>query len=41
MFDEGSKDNRSKAKDALLEYVRKKTAGYVHHQSYLIFISLL
>jgi hypothetical protein len=29
MFDEGSKDTRSKAKEALLEWVRKKTSGYV------------
>ncbi len=28
MFDEDSKDNRSKAKEALLEWVRKKTSGY-------------
>ncbi|CAF1393388.1 unnamed protein product [Rotaria sordida] len=28
MFDESSKDNRSKAKEALLEWVRKKTSGY-------------
>jgi hypothetical protein len=29
MIDDGSKDNRSKAKEALLEWVRKKTSGYV------------
>jgi hypothetical protein len=29
LFDEDSKDNRSKAKEALLEWVRKKTTGYV------------
>lgn len=29
MSDEGSKDSRSKAKEALLEWVRKKTSGYV------------
>ena len=29
MSDEDSKDSRSKAKEALLEWVRKKTSGYV------------
>jgi hypothetical protein len=29
MSDGDSKDNRSKAKEALLEWVRKKTSGYV------------
>ncbi len=37
MYDEDSKDTRVKAKDALLEYVRKKTAGYVHYQSFPVF----
>ncbi|CAF5048741.1 unnamed protein product [Rotaria magnacalcarata] len=29
MFDENSKDNRSKAKEALLGWVRKKTSGQI------------
>jgi hypothetical protein len=29
MFDETSKDSRGKAKEALLEWVRKKTSGCV------------
>jgi hypothetical protein len=29
MLDENSKDSRGKAKEALLEWVRKKTSGYV------------
>lgn len=29
MFDEDSKDVRVKAKEALLEWVRKKISGYV------------
>jgi hypothetical protein len=29
MTDDDSKDSRSKAKEALLEWVRKKTSGYV------------
>jgi hypothetical protein len=29
MFDEDSKDHRSKAKEVLLGWVRKKTTGYV------------
>jgi hypothetical protein len=37
MFDEDSKDNRNKAKEALLEWVRKKLAGYVNYHFHLIF----
>ncbi len=37
MFDENSKDNRSKAKEALLEWVRKKTTGYVIYYFHPIF----
>jgi hypothetical protein len=29
IFGEDSKDSRSKAKETLLEWVRKKTSGYV------------
>lgn len=39
MFDDNSKDNRSKAKETLLDWVRKKTTGYVNH--YIHFISFL
>jgi hypothetical protein len=35
MYDDGSKDNRSKAKEALLDWVRKKTTGYVIHHLHL------
>jgi hypothetical protein len=37
MFDDDSKDNRSKAKEALLEWVRKKTTGYVLYYYHLTF----
>ncbi len=38
MFDDDSKDNRSKPKETLLEWVRKKTTGYVNDQSHFIFL---
>ena len=37
MYDDDSKDNRSKAKEALLEWVRKKTTGYVRYYYHLTF----
>jgi len=37
MFDEDSKDSRTKAKDTLLEWVRKKIAGYVKSHFHLSF----
>jgi len=41
MFDDDSKDNRIKAKDALLEWVQKKTTGYVKSHFYFTFFSSL